>query len=116
MNRDEILKASREENRDGDERERYIEMRSELAAVMAMVITLVVLIIISIIRGRDIMPLVCVMSAGGAGEMIGKYVNNHNVITLVGGIIFTVLLAVTLISCMCGQTFIVHTLWDSFFH
>jgi len=116
MNKDEILRASREENRGGDEMERYIEMHSEMTAVLSTVAALVMLIVISVARGQDIIALLCVMFAGGAGEMIGKYVKNRKAVTLVGGIMFGMLFLVTLISFMRGQTFVVSVLWDSFFH
>ncbi len=114
MDREMILSKSRQENANGGEYEKHTERLSETAATIVTVAALVFLIILAILRGGDILPYLFLMFVGGAAELTVTAIKKRSVGNAVGAVLLGILGIISLVQILCGNTFMVNVMWESF--
>ncbi len=78
MNKEEVLKRSRNENVDGDERDKFIKLKRDSFGSASAFIMIIILSIIKICNGQNWYDLACISCAVGIGENIAQLVSDKN--------------------------------------
>ena len=73
MNKEEILARSRQENQDGDERERTLSMKAKAAGAIGMAIMFVILVCVKMARGQNVYDLLALYFSFFAASDIFQY-------------------------------------------
>ncbi len=107
MDKEEIMKRIKIDNKRKDEREKFIDCKSELYATIVTCMTLLILIIASVVRKTDILGFFTLIFGGIFGEFIGKVKYNKNFNNISFVIIFGILFAFCLINFLMGNSFII---------
>lgn len=107
MDKEEIMKKIRIDNKRKDEREKFIDGKSELYATIVTCISLLTLIIASVLRKTDILGFLTLIIAGVFGEFIGKVKHNKNLNNISFVIVFGILFVFCLIEFLKGNSFII---------
>lgn len=107
MNKEEVLKKFQKENGRKDEREKYIDDKSEVFATIITCITILILIITGVARKTDILGYITVLFAGVFGEFVVKTKHNKSFGNICALIIFGILFITCLVECIIGHSFII---------
>lgn len=105
MDKEEIMKKIKINNKGKDEREKYIDDKSEVFATIITSITILILIITSVVRKTDILGYITVLFAGVFGEFVVKTKHNKSFGNICVLIIFGILFITCLVECIIGHSF-----------
>jgi len=107
MDKEEIIKKIKNDNKRKDEREKFIDGKSEIYASIVICISLLILIITSVVRKTDILGFLTLIFSGVFGEFIGKVKYNKNFNNISSAIVFGILFVFCLIEFLKGNSFII---------
>lgn len=107
MDKEEMKKKIQMDNKGRDEREKYIDNKSEVYASIVVIITLLILIVTSVIRKTDILGYITIVFAGVFGEVMTKFIYGKKIGYLIGTLISGIIFIICLVCSIMGQSFII---------
>ena len=78
MNKEEILKRSRNENAEGDERDKFIQLKRDSFGTATALLMIIILFVIKICNNHNWYDLACIIGAAGIGDSIAQLLNDKN--------------------------------------
>ena len=107
MNKEEILKRSKQENKNKDERDIFYERKAETYATIISACTIVILIISGFWHKTNIFPYLTLLFAGIFGETLGLFLKKKSISNIISLVITALIFLFFLIKAFNGFELII---------